>query len=164
MLRDATPGDFDGILALNAESVSFLSPLTRDRLQALHGRAALHRVVEDQGGVVAFLLAFGEGVAYDSPNYQWFAARYDRFLYVDRVVVAREAQGKGQGSLLYRDLFERAARENVSVVTCEYDVEPPNPASARFHERFGFREVGRQWVAGGAKLVSLQAVAFPARI
>jgi predicted GNAT superfamily acetyltransferase len=40
-------------------------------------------------------------------------------------------------------------------VACEYDVEPPNDASARFHARFGFGEVGRQRLAGG-KQVSLQ--------
>jgi predicted GNAT superfamily acetyltransferase len=42
-------------------------------------------------------------------------------------------------------------------VTCEYDIEPPNPASERFHRGFGFTEVGRQSVAGGKKQVSLQA-------
>jgi predicted GNAT superfamily acetyltransferase len=44
----------------------------------------------------------------------------------------------------------------VTRVTCEFDIEPPNPASARFHGRFGFREVGRQNVAYAAKAVSLQ--------
>ncbi|MEZ5478989.1 MAG: hypothetical protein R3E95_16365 [Thiolinea sp.] len=43
-------------------------------------------------------------------------------------------------------------------MSCEYDLEPPNPASARFHAGFGFREVGRQTVAGGKKQVSLQVV------
>jgi len=50
----------------------------------------------------------------------------------------------------------------VPVVTCEYDVDPPNPGSERFHTRFGFREVGRQVVAGGKKSVSLQAAIVPA--
>jgi predicted GNAT superfamily acetyltransferase len=53
-------------------------------------------------------------------------------------------------------VFEFAATHSVGLVTCEYDVEPPNPASERFHARFGFREVGRQRLDGG-KLVSLQA-------
>jgi len=164
VLRDATPTDFDAILALNEESVGFLSPLTPARLARLHGQAALHRVVEEHGRVVAFLLAFREGAVYDSPNYQWFAARFDRFLYVDRVVVARDLQGHGLGARLYRDLFERALADGVPVVTAEYDLEPPNQVSARFHEGFGFREVGRQWVAGGAKLVSLQAVAIGSNV
>jgi hypothetical protein len=41
-------------------------------------------------------------------------------------------------------------------VTCEIDVEPPNPVSARFHARFGFREVGRQQYGEHRKTVSLQ--------
>ena len=44
-------------------------------------------------------------------------------------------------------------------------LDPPNPVSARFHARYGFREVGRQWIGGGKKQVSLQARAIePARL
>jgi predicted GNAT superfamily acetyltransferase len=61
------------------------------------------------------------------------------------------------GTLLYREMFEFAAASAVDLVTCEFDVDPPNPASERFHAGFGFREVGRQWVADGRKQVSLQS-------
>lgn len=158
-VRPATETDFAAILALNAESVAWLSPLDESRLARLHAQAALHRVVEHQSEVIAFLLALREGADYDSPNYAWFAQRYPRFLYIDRVVVARRARSTGAGSLLYRDTFAFAAATSVPLVTCEYDIDPPNPASGRFHARFGFREVGRQSVAGGRKVVSLQVVA-----
>ncbi len=42
-------------------------------------------------------------------------------------------------------------------MTCEYNVIPPNEPSRTFHEKFGFREIGTQWVANGSKQVSLQA-------
>jgi predicted GNAT superfamily acetyltransferase len=45
----------------------------------------------------------------------------------------------------------------VPVVTREFDVDPPNPVSAGFHAKLGFHEVGQQLVAGGTKVVSLQA-------
>lgn len=155
-IRDAAAADFDAILALNEASVSQLSPLSPQRLAGLHAQAALHRVAEREGEVVGFLLAFREGTDYDSPNYRWFAQRYPLFLYVDRVVVAEAARGHGVGTLLYRDMFEFAAPSAAGLVTCEFDIDPPNPASEQFHARFGFREVGRQWVADGRKQVSLQ--------
>jgi predicted GNAT superfamily acetyltransferase len=161
-LRPATAADADTILALNQESVAVLSPLSRERLAALDACAALHLVVEDGVRVIAFLLALREGAAYDSPNYRWFAQRYERFLYVDRVVVASTSRGHGAGALLYRAVFEFAAMHSVGLVTCEYDVEPPNPASERFHARFGFREVGRQRLDCG-KRVSLQAAQVTGR-
>jgi len=65
----------------------------------------------------------------------------------------------GIGALLYRDLFSFAAASAIDLVACEFDVDPPNPASERFHARFGFREVGRRWLDDGRKQVSLQ-VAF----
>jgi len=155
-IRDAEIADGDAILALNEASVSLLSPLSQQRLAELHVMAALHRVVEREGEVIGFLLAFRDGADYDSPNYLWFAARYPQFLYVDRVVVADAARGQGVGALLYRDMFEFAAASGARLVTCEFDVDPPNPVSEQFHARFGFREVGRQWVADGRKQVSLQ--------
>jgi uncharacterized protein len=110
-IRDAIAADFGEILRLNAASEHVLSPLTRERLELLHRQAACHRVVEAPAGLAAFLLAFREGSAYDSPNYRWFAARYDRFLYVDRIVVADAHRGHGLGRRLYTDLF-RFARES----------------------------------------------------
>lgn len=156
MLRDATPDDAPTLLALNAASVEVLSPLDAPCLAALQAEAALCRVIELDGSVRAFVLAFREGAAYDSENYRWFDARYPRFLYVDRIVVDAACRGAGLAQRLYADVFGHARRDGVPVVTCEFDVDPPNPASERFHRRQGFREVGTQRLARG-KRVSLQA-------
>lgn len=156
--RPATISDFDAILALNEESVHFLSPLDRERLIHLDAQSALHLVVEVDDEVVAFVLAFREGADYDSVNYRWFAGRYPTFLYVDRIVVSPKHQRRGLGRLLYEAVFRSAKASQIPWVTCEFDIDPPNPTSERFHASFGFREVGRQAVAGGKKWVSLQAV------
>ena len=160
LFRDAKPADFPQILALNEESVHFLSPLTAQRLAQLHGEAAYHRVIEADGRIAGFLLAFREGCTYDSVNYRWFAAHYGRFLYIDRIVVSVAYQGQGLGPRLYADLFAFARQNDTAIVTCEFDIDPPNEASRRFHERYGFREVGSQSVACGKKRVSLQAVSL----
>ncbi|MBN8280143.1 MAG: GNAT family N-acetyltransferase [Gammaproteobacteria bacterium] len=154
--RDAGPGDFARILALNAAVVQFLSPLDTPRLAWLHSLAAYHRVLEVDGEVAGFLLAIREGTGYDSPNYRWFAARYPRFLYIDRVVVAPGRQGLGLGRRLYEDLLGVARQSAAGLVTCEYDLDPPNEASRRFHAGFGFAEVGTQRVGATGKRVSLQ--------
>lgn len=157
MIRNAIADDFPAILALNAESLHFLSPLDAVRLRDLHAQAAYHRVVEHEEKIAAFLLAFREGADYDSPNYRWFARSYPKFLYIDRIVVATSARGLGFGAQLYDDILAFAAATNAARLTAEFDVEPPNPVSAAFHHRFGFREVGTQWIGGDKKQVSLQA-------
>lgn len=161
-IRNATLADFPRILALNEESVHFLSPLTHERLSLLHAAAPYHRVLESDGLVQAFLLALREGSAYDSPNYLWFSQRYEQFLYVDRVVVSASTQGRGAGRLLYDDLFRFARGAGCQTITCEFDVDPPNPQSERFHAAFGFCEVDTQRVGPKQKLVSLQAVSLEA--
>ena len=160
MLRDARRDDFAAILALNDESVHFTSAMSAERLDALHRAAAYHKVVEIDGEVVAFLLAFREGAPYDSPNYLWFAERYPQFLYIDRIVVAPAHRGARLGVALYDDIIAFAVASGVPWLTCEFDVEPPNPASERFHARMGFGEVGTQWLGDRTKRVSLQARAI----
>lgn len=155
-IRDVATGDLPALLALNAGSVAVLSPLDEPRLAWLLRESALCRVVEHERRVRAFVLAFRERTAYDSPNYRWFDTRYPRFLYVDRIVVDPTSRGAGLGRRLYAEVFEQARRDGVPVVTCEFDIDPPNPASERFHAAHGFAEVGRQALPGG-KVVSLQA-------
>jgi predicted GNAT superfamily acetyltransferase len=155
-LRAARAEDFAAILALNAGEVQQTSVMDAARLAELHAMAAYHKVALVEGEVAAFLLALREDAPYRNDNHGWFAARYPRFLYVDRIVVGPAGAGLGLGSLLYRDLFEQARADGVDIVCCEYNIEPPNEASRRFHDKFGFREVGSQWLDGGKKRVSLQ--------
>lgn len=161
LIRDAIDADFDHIVALNAAVVRETSTMDPARLQQLHALAFHHRVAVIDGEVAGFLLAMRDGAAYANDNFDWFSVRYPRFVYVDRIIVAAPAAGTGIGRRLYDDLFDRARRLGIGVVACEYNLEPPNPASRRFHDRFGFREVGRQHVAGGTKLVSLQTAEVP---
>jgi predicted GNAT superfamily acetyltransferase len=164
MIRDAKIADFPAILGLNLEMEQYLSPLSEELLSDLRAVAVYHRVIETkQGEVAGFLLALREGADYSSVNYLWFAERYRQFLYVDRVVVAPAHRRKRLGRLLYDDLFAFARENGIAAVACEFDINPPNEASRRFHSRFGFREVGRQWVAGGKKQVSLQMAEVPAK-
>jgi hypothetical protein len=153
--RDANPDDFPAILELNRASVHFLSPLDAGRLARLHREAAYSRILDIDGRIAAFLIAFRESADYDSPNYLWFAGRYGRFLYIDRIVVREEDRGKGIADAFYRDLFSFAERAGIEVVTCEVDISPPNPVSLRFHRNRGFVELGSQWIGGGKKRVLL---------
>ena len=159
--RPISAADVAEVLNLNHESVHYLSPLSHDGLENLLDQAPLHRLLESDGHVLAFIIVLQQDADYGSVNYRWFAQRYPRFLYVDRVVVSRRRQAQGAGSVLYREVFDFARKHGFPCVACEYDVQPPNPGSARFHARFGFAEVGRQPVANGSKTVSLQMALAP---
>ena len=161
ILRAAAAGDFARIVALNDAEVTATSAMDLARLARLDALASYHRIVELEGRVAAFLLAMDDGAAYDNDNFRWFAARYPRFVYVDRIVVDAGHAGLGFGSRLYRDLFEHARRAGIGTIVCEYNLEPPNPASAAFHARFGFNEVGTRRIAGDSKRVSMQAANVP---
>ena len=104
------------ILALNNAHAVELSLLDAPRLSALIRRATYARRI---GNVAAFMLAFDQAADYDSPNFLWFRARYQRFVYVDRVCVAPSARRRGYAGRLYADLFARATAAGHGLVTCE---------------------------------------------
>lgn len=160
-IRDAVDADFERIVELNAAVVRETSAMDIARLKQLHALALHHRLAIVDGEVAGFVLAMRDGAAYANDNFDWFSARYPQFVYVDRIVVDAAASGKGIGRRLYDDLFARARQLRIGTIACEYNLEPPNPASKIFHDRFGFGEVGRQHVAGGSKLVSLQVAEVP---
>jgi len=154
ILHDAKQEDWPAILALNEESVHFLSPMGGPRLSQLAQAANYLRVIDQDGATAAFLLGFRKGAEYDSPNFLWFDARFHDFLYVDRVVVAEQFRGRKLADRLYDDFEDCARSLGIERITCEVNIEPPNPVSLRFHARRGFREIGRK-PYGDAKIVSL---------
>ncbi len=142
--------DLPAVHALNTLHAAELSMLSQERLEQLVASAFHARRI---GTVDAFLIAFDQDAAYDSPNFLWFRERYPRFVYVDRIAVAASARGRGLARRLYEDLFAAAEQAGHGVVTCEVNAEPPNPASDAFHAALGFREVGHAAIHGGAKTV-----------
>ncbi|MER8631256.1 GNAT family N-acetyltransferase [Mesorhizobium opportunistum] len=147
-------GDEASILALNNEHAAELSWLEAERLSFLLGEAFYARRI---GDLEAFIMTFDQDASYDSPNFVWFRERYERFVYVDRVVVAAHARGRGHARLLYQDLFDHAQRAGHTLVTCEVNSDPPNPASDAFHATLGFAEVGDAVIHGGKKAVRYYA-------
>ena len=159
VIRNAEPADFETICALNLAEVQHTSAMDRSRLVELNHLSCYHKVARVEGEVCAFLLAMCNGAAYQNDNFEWFAKKYARFIYVDRIVVSSSARGLRLGSRLYEDLFSYARSNAIPLVTCEYNIVPPNEPSRLFHDKFGFKEQGTQWVAQGSKQVSLQTAA-----
>lgn len=141
IVRDAGAADHPAVLAMNDAAVPNVNALAPHEWAWLVAHAAYFRVCEDAEGVAGFVLCLPSEVAYWSENHKWFLARYDAFLYLDRVVVAERARGQGIGALLYADVHEFAAGRWPRV-TLEVNLEPPNPGSVRFHERLGYERVG----------------------
>ncbi|MDX1499514.1 MAG: GNAT family N-acetyltransferase [Woeseiaceae bacterium] len=154
--------DLPAILALNQTEVPRVGPLGIGSLRWFAAHAACFRVMRAGDEVAAFLIGLRPGLDYKSPNYRWFCAHYDDFGYVDRVAVGRRYRRAGLASRLYDD-FLSALPAEVPVLTCEVNLDPPNPGSMRFHERLGFRQVATQETDGGAKTVALLALTLADR-
>jgi predicted GNAT superfamily acetyltransferase len=145
------PAHHAAILNLNASVIEKTGPLDAPRLAWMVSEA--FQAVQAGEGSDAFMLAFAEGAAYDSPNYLWLSARYPRFTYVDRIVVAPHARGRGLARVLYEGLIDATRATDRPIVTCEVNLEPPNPGSDAFHAALGFGEIGRAAPYGDSKIV-----------
>ncbi|CAB5134337.1 hypothetical protein D3OALGA1CA_3465 [Olavius algarvensis associated proteobacterium Delta 3] len=155
-LRDATIDDRDALHPLNQANLPHVGSVSPEEFEYLLSEAAYCRTAVVSGVLGGFLLAFDPTAAYDSPNFLWFREHYDSFAYIDRIIVSSNARRKGIASLLYDDLIDFAADRGIPWIACEYNLRPPNDVSKRFHDSYGFREVGQQDTEGGKKRVSLQ--------
>lgn len=144
-IRPYAAPDQEAVRALNAANVPLVGPLTDPRLALFaHDAQVTFDVATDAtDAVVGLFVGMPQGVAYDSPNYHWFAARHERFHYVDRIALAPEARGTGLAARLYERWVAAASAAGAPVVCAEVNVEPPNRRSLAFHATQGFVEVGR---------------------
>jgi predicted GNAT superfamily acetyltransferase len=137
-------------LALNNAHAEQLSYLTAERLHKLVAEAFMAAKI---GAGDALLIAFDQQANYDSENFLWFKRKFDRFVYVDRVVVSPAARGRGLARALYSSLFKRAEFAGHERIVCEINLSPSNPASDSFHAALGFQEIGSATIASGKKTV-----------
>ena len=155
-IQDAVAREIPAILAMNNAAVPNVNALTQDELQQLIDCAVYFRTARRDGVLAGFLLGLDHTADYASPNYQWFRQNYERFIYIDRVVVAKPHRGHGVGRVFYADV-QSFAEPRAPFLTCEVNLEPRNDVSLLFHGTYGFKEVGQQATEGGTKRVSLLA-------
>ena len=138
------------LLDLNNAHATELSWLSSETLNHLLGMAwRTWRIGRADG----LMIALDETADYDNPNHRWFRARYDRFVYVDRIVVAQHARGKGTARRLYEALIGEAIAAGHARIVCEVNLDPPNPQSDAFHGALGFEAVATASIHDGAKTV-----------
>jgi uncharacterized protein len=156
-IRPIWEADRADILQINAASCPAVAPLDGAELERLLALSDQHRVaVASDGAVLAYMLAFAQGCAYDGEEFQYFRAHFSEpFLYVDQVAVAPQRQRSRIGSQLYQALFARARSEQIEWLCCEVNLAPPNPASLDFHRQLGFTAVGNGDTLDGRRVAFL---------
>jgi predicted GNAT superfamily acetyltransferase len=155
-VRDALPADHAAVLALNNTAVPHVNALSTEEFAWLASHANFFRVAEDDDGMAGFTIVLPSGLDYWSDNYKWFAARFGRYLYLDRVVVDERVRAQGAGRALYEALFTFGAGDWPRV-TLEVNLRPPNTGSVVFHERLGFATLGVREYNDGANAVLMMA-------
>ncbi|RMF00404.1 MAG: GNAT family N-acetyltransferase [Chloroflexi bacterium] len=152
-IRNFTPADLPAVLKMNNHAVPQVNSLTPNDVLWFADHAAWFRVAELDGKAAAFLIGLTEEASYDSEYFEWYTARYAKFLYVDRIIVAGWARRRGLATSLYHDAARWAAHHALALAAEVYS-RPPNEPSLQFHRNFGFAEVGVQPVENGTKTVT----------
>jgi uncharacterized protein len=148
---DLSSYDATAVLLLNNTNAKETSALDGASLKALLDMAFYARGIDR--GATALLIALEDSAAYVNPNFMWFKASRESFVYIDRVIVSISARGQGIARVLYEDLSAAAKRAGHDRVVCEVNIEPPNPVSEAFHVAMGFEAVGQATIHNGTKTV-----------
>ncbi len=156
IIRDVAKEDLDEILSLNEAVVPAVNSIPIEQMHWFAEQAAYFRIAIADDRLASFLIGLRPGIAYESLNYRWFCEHYEHFGYIDRIAVAAHARRHGLATRMYDD-FKASLEGDVGTMACEVNLRPPNEASMRFHERYGFFQVGSQSTEGGQKEVALLA-------
>lgn len=152
IIRPAAPADLEELRILNESVLPHVNSIPLEDFEEFLEMASFFLVVEDENELAGFVIVLGPGVNYESENYEYFTKHYSSFDYVDRIVIKESFRGKGLGSKLYEYLFQHSDQGRI---TCEVNIQPPNPKSIQFHQMLGFDEVHQHYSEGGKKYVSL---------
>lgn len=154
LIRDVSEHELDAVLALNNAAGQSILPMDRQHLRFFFDCAAYFRVGLIDGALAGFLIALTEDAEHSSTNFRWFKQRFERFLYIDRIVIGKGHRGAGLGRVFYADL-QSFAEVRSPRITCEVFLEPGNDIALLFHGTYGFNEVGQQVMSGVERRVSL---------
>ncbi len=148
---DLSSLDPTAALLLNNTNAKETSALDAGTLKTLLDMAFYARGIDR--GATALLIALESNAGYANPNFMWFKASRESFVYIDRIIVSISARGQGIARVLYEDLIAVAKRAGHDRVVCEVNIEPPNPVSEAFHVAMGFEAVGQATIHNGTKTV-----------
>jgi predicted GNAT superfamily acetyltransferase len=151
LIHNLSSMDVAILLPLNNAHAKETSALDNASFAALLDMAFYARGIDR--GATAFLIALDHNAAYTSPNFLWFKAARESFVYIDRIIVLSSARGRGIARLLYDDLFSAARKAGHDRVVCEVNIDPPNLVSEAFHATMGFERVGEATIRNGTKTV-----------
>lgn len=159
VIEKTSSSDLEKILILNQNALPAVSSVTLKEMQHFINIVEYFKTIKVNNKIAGFLIALTPGKDYQSVNYKWFEKKYDSFMYVDRIVISPIFQVKGLGTAFYNDLSNFSKRI-VPRITCEVNINPPNKESVLFHTKYGFKQVGTQFIDSGTKEVSLMKLSI----
>ncbi len=154
-IREATVADHAAILAVNEQSVPGVSAFDSAKLEALAAASDPLLVAVGEDGVAGYLIGFTPDARYQGACFRWFRENRPGSLYIDQVAIGASARRRGAGAALYDAAEQAAIDRGLDRLTCEVNLDPPNPESMAFHAARGFQQVGTLAVPDGRR-VSLQ--------
>ena len=136
-----SPNDVPMMWEINEQGLPGTGQVAQEEMTTLLELSEVSLGAYQDGKLAGFVLCLLPNTEYGSLNYAWFNQRYDQFIYVDRIAVAKDSRNSGIGTLLYQQVFDYAIQHGIPV-TAEVSLKPANEGSDRFHLRHGFVTVG----------------------
>ena len=140
-IRNLAPANIEAIWAINEQGLPGTGRVSEQEISDLLQFSSLSVGVFDANELLGFVICLPPRTRYGSLNYQWFNDHYNAFVYVDRIAVSTLQRNQGVGTKLY-DAVVAYSKERKIPIAAEVNLNPPNPGSIRFHERFNFEQVG----------------------
>lgn len=141
-IEDCDYEQFLQLRNLNNQSAPAVSAMTEPEWTELWQQAVYKKLAFRNGKLAGFLIGLNESADLKNPTYQWFKKQYDRFIFVDRIVIDPKHRGMGLGRVMYADLHSFAERV-APIIACSVNLNTADNGSLLFHGTYGFGEVSQ---------------------
>ena len=151
-ILDVKINDLDYIIELNQNSRPAVSDMDMNSAEYFFKNSEYFKILKYDNNLIGFLIALSDDSDYSSVNYQWFKRKYESFIYIDRIILEESHQNKGYGNIFYEDLKKNAALKYDNMF-CEVNIIPYNGQSINFHNKYGFKELSKEYIENDEKRV-----------
>ena len=139
--RDCGIQDIPAMWTINEQGLPGTGKVSETEIAYLMDISELCLGAFHDESLIGFVICLLPNKDYGSLNYSWFNQRYDDFIYVDRIAIAKHHRNNGIGTELYEKVIQYSNEKQIPI-TAEVSLDPPNEGSDRFHLRHSFKSVG----------------------
>ncbi len=137
LIRDANKNDLKKVLKISKQFPNELIQKNEQYFKKVLRNCYSFSVIEHNGKIIGYATVFSREKLGQNKFHRWFKKRFEQFLYIEQIVIAKEYHGQDIGSALLNKIIKK--KNNCTVCL---DVNLTNIKAINFYKKHGLKQIG----------------------